>query len=153
MSCRLHGYRWPSVDTLPIVHPLWQVFRATSVPSHSCWMYVRAGRPAFARPYVGSIGTKVVDSPKTPMWEGNKIKKLFKGFFSIIIQLPWREITLTWTSFISYVFSYQNQTFDFKDWHLLFNPLSNCQRFVKRYNQSSNREAIRTFHFILSVSF
>ena len=21
--------------------------------SHSCWMYVRAGRPAFARPYVG----------------------------------------------------------------------------------------------------
>ena len=23
------------------------------VPSHSCWMYVRAGRPAFARPYVG----------------------------------------------------------------------------------------------------
>ena len=26
------------------------------VSSHSCWMYVRAGRPAFARPYVGSIG-------------------------------------------------------------------------------------------------
>ena len=26
------------------VHPL---------SSHSCWMYVRAGRPAFARPYVG----------------------------------------------------------------------------------------------------
>ena len=24
-----------------------------SVSSHSCWMYVRAGRPAFARPYVG----------------------------------------------------------------------------------------------------
>ena len=23
-----------------------------SVSSHSCWMYVRAGRPAFARPYV-----------------------------------------------------------------------------------------------------
>ena len=23
------------------------------VSSHSCWMYVRAGRPAFARPYVG----------------------------------------------------------------------------------------------------
>ena len=23
------------------------------VPSHSCWMYVHAGRPAFARPYVG----------------------------------------------------------------------------------------------------
>ena len=24
-----------------------------SVSSHSCWMYVRAGRPAFAQPYVG----------------------------------------------------------------------------------------------------
>ena len=24
-----------------------------SVSSYSCWMYVRAGRPAFARPYVG----------------------------------------------------------------------------------------------------
>ena len=24
-----------------------------SVSSHCCWMYVRAGRPAFARPYVG----------------------------------------------------------------------------------------------------
>ena len=23
------------------------------VSSHSCWMYVRSGRPAFARPYVG----------------------------------------------------------------------------------------------------
>ena len=23
------------------------------VSSHSCWMYIRAGRPAFARPYVG----------------------------------------------------------------------------------------------------
>ena len=23
------------------------------VSSHSCWMYVRAGRPTFARPYVG----------------------------------------------------------------------------------------------------
>ena len=26
------------------------------VSSHSCWMYVRAGCPAFARPYVGSLG-------------------------------------------------------------------------------------------------
>ena len=24
------------------------------VSSHSCWMYIRAGRPAFARPYVGA---------------------------------------------------------------------------------------------------
>ena len=27
-----------------------------SVSSQTCCMYVRAGRPAFARPYVGSIG-------------------------------------------------------------------------------------------------
>ena len=27
--------------------------RLHPVSSHSCWMYVRAGRPAFARPYVG----------------------------------------------------------------------------------------------------
>ena len=33
MSCRSSG-----------LHP---------VSSHSCWMYVRVGRPAFARPYVG----------------------------------------------------------------------------------------------------
>ena len=26
------------------------------ISSHSCWMYVRAGRPAFARLYAGSIG-------------------------------------------------------------------------------------------------
>ena len=38
---------------LPIVHRLWKVFRATSRILTSCWRYVRAGRPAFARPYVG----------------------------------------------------------------------------------------------------
>ena len=43
----------PLSPLLPIVHHLRQVFRATSVSSHSYRMYVRAGRPAFARPYVG----------------------------------------------------------------------------------------------------
>ena len=38
---------------LPIVHRFWQVFRATSSTSQSCCMYVRAGRPAFVRPYEG----------------------------------------------------------------------------------------------------
>ena len=47
-SCRAASTLSP---ILPIVHHLWQVFRATS--SHSCCMYVRAGRPAFARHYVG----------------------------------------------------------------------------------------------------
>ena len=53
MSCRLHGYLWHSLyfSLLSIVsgrssglHP---------VSSHSCCMYVLAGRPALARPYVG----------------------------------------------------------------------------------------------------
>ena len=52
MSCRLLGYPWPSLATLSFIasdrcsglHP---------VSSQSCCMYVRAGRLAFARPYVG----------------------------------------------------------------------------------------------------
>ena len=40
----------PLSPLLPMVHRLWPVFRATF--SHSCFMYVRAGRPAFSRPYV-----------------------------------------------------------------------------------------------------
>ena len=43
----------PLSPLLPIIHRLWQVFRATSVSSHSCCMYVRAGRPAFAWPCAG----------------------------------------------------------------------------------------------------
>ena len=39
----------PLSPLLPIIHRLWQVFRAIS--SHSCCMYVQAGRPAFAWPY------------------------------------------------------------------------------------------------------
>ena len=30
------------------------------VSSHSCWMYVRAGRPAFARPHVGVHRSKLL---------------------------------------------------------------------------------------------
>ena len=41
----------PLSPLLTIVHRLWWIFRATS--SHSCCMYVRAGRPAFTRAYVG----------------------------------------------------------------------------------------------------
>ena len=50
MSCWKHGYPWPSLATFPYrsspsgQHP---------VSSHSCWMYVCAGRPAFAQPCVG----------------------------------------------------------------------------------------------------
>ena len=46
MSCRRHGYPWPSLapGRSSGLHP---------VSSHSCCMYVRVGRPAFARPYEG----------------------------------------------------------------------------------------------------
>ena len=43
----------PLSPLLPIVHRFWQVSWLHPVSSHSCCMYVRAGRPAFARPYVG----------------------------------------------------------------------------------------------------
>ena len=43
----------PLLPLLPIVHHLWQVFRPTSRPLTQLLLYVRAGRPAFARPYVG----------------------------------------------------------------------------------------------------
>ena len=38
---------------LLIIHRFRQVFRLHPVSSHSCCMYVRAGRPAFAWPYAG----------------------------------------------------------------------------------------------------
>ena len=43
----------PLSPHLPIVHRFWQGSGLHPVSSHSCYMYVRAGRPAFARPYVG----------------------------------------------------------------------------------------------------
>ena len=55
-SCRAASMDIPDPLSphFPIIHRLWQVFRATSrISSHSCYMYVRAGRPAFAWPYAG----------------------------------------------------------------------------------------------------
>ena len=43
----------PLSSLLPIIHRLWQGSGLHPVSYHSCWMYVLAGRPAFARPYVG----------------------------------------------------------------------------------------------------
>ena len=52
--------RVSSTDIPDTLTPLFLTFIASGrssglhpVSSHSCWMYVRAGRPAFARPYVG----------------------------------------------------------------------------------------------------
>ena len=54
ISCHRHGYPWPSLATSPYrSSPLAGLQGLHPVSSNSCSMYVRAGRPAFARPYVG----------------------------------------------------------------------------------------------------
>ena len=53
MLCCRHRYPWPSLATFPYC-PSPLVGLQSHIPyPHSCWMYVQAGRPAFARPYVG----------------------------------------------------------------------------------------------------
>ena len=59
-SCRAHHHHHHFVPQAWISLTLSSHFIASGsssgphpVSSHSCWMYVRAGRPAFARPYVG----------------------------------------------------------------------------------------------------
>ena len=55
MSCREHGYPWPSFAPFPY-HPSLLAGLQGYIPwsSHSCCMYVRAGRPTFAWPYAVS---------------------------------------------------------------------------------------------------
>ena len=53
------------------------------VSSHSCWMYVRAGRPAFARPYEG------VDRSASLM-----------SSFLLLQQCPASLVHLTWIVFV-----------------------------------------------------
>ena len=54
-SCRAGSMDIPDPlsPLFPIVHRSRQVLRQHPVSSHSCWIYVRAGRPDFARPCVG----------------------------------------------------------------------------------------------------
>ena len=55
-SCRTGSMDIPDPlsPLIPIVHRPRQVFRTISrIPHIACWMYVRAGRPAFAWPCVG----------------------------------------------------------------------------------------------------
>ena len=53
------------------------------VSSHSCWMYVRAGRPAFARPYVGI----------------HKSTSLMSSYL-LLQQCPVCLVRLTWVVFV-----------------------------------------------------
>ena len=52
-SCHAAGTDIPDPLSPLFVHRLNQVFKLHPVSSHSCCMYVRAGRPDFARPYMG----------------------------------------------------------------------------------------------------
>ena len=84
ISCRLYGYPWPSLATSPYrfiasgrssgLHP---------VSSHSCCMYVRAGRPAFAWPYVGVHRRKSLMSSSL-----------------LLQQCPACLVRLTWIAFV-----------------------------------------------------
>ena len=51
--CRQHGYPWPSLATSPYRSLPLAGLELHPVSSHSCCMYVRAGRPTFARSFVG----------------------------------------------------------------------------------------------------
>ena len=53
------------------------------VSSHCCWMYVRAGRPAFARPYVGVHRST-----------------LFMSSSLLLYQCPACLVRLTWILFV-----------------------------------------------------
>ena len=57
-----------------------------SVSSHSCRMYVRAGRPAFARPYVGahrstSLKAWTAIDKLSIIWKSNLSDKMKRSFF------------------------------------------------------------------------
>ena len=54
------------------------------VSSHSCWMYVRAGRPAFARPYVGvHRSTSLMSS-----------SRLLQQWPACLVRLTWRVFVM-----------------------------------------------------------
>ena len=63
------------------------------VSSHSCWMYVRAGRPAFARPYVGVHKSYeftyefVPASPAVSCMSGSSNLNSFRDWRQVAVQL------------------------------------------------------------------
>ena len=83
------------------------------VSSHSCWMYVRAGHPAFARPYVGVHKSTSLMSSSLLLQQCPSVQKYHKRFRTIfhgvINYFPCSFILLrveyyVWTNFIWYVY-------------------------------------------------
>ena len=63
-----------------------------SVSSHSCWMYVRAGRPAFARPCVGvhkstSLMSSSLLQPAVSSMSGSSNLNSFRDRRQVAVQL------------------------------------------------------------------
>ena len=54
------------------------------VSSHSCWMYVRAGRPAFARPYVGVHRSTLLMNSSL----------LLQQWPAYLVRLPWIDFVM-----------------------------------------------------------
>ena len=94
----------PLSPLFPIVHRLWQVFRATS--SHSCCMYVLAGCPAFAQPYVGvHRSTSLMSS-----------SLLLQQCPACLVRLTWIVWLFIWLYYISFMIC----SFNFFYCYLLF---------------------------------
>ena len=81
-----------------------------SVSSHSCWMYIRAGRPTFARPYVGvHRSTSLMSSSLllqqcpaclvrlTWIWKSDLTDKMKRSFFQAAVVSILLYGCTTWT--------------------------------------------------------
>ena len=78
ISCRQHRHTWPSLTTSPLSFiPSGRSSGLHPVSSHSCCMYVRAGRPAFSRPY-----SPLVTEANVPITIGIIVTLMFHSFFS-----------------------------------------------------------------------
>ena len=74
MSCCQQGYRWLSLSRhfSPSFIASGRSSRLHPLPSHSWCMYVRASRPAFARPYLGfHRSTSLISS--SPLLQQNPV--------------------------------------------------------------------------------
>ena len=75
------------------------------VSSHSCWMYVRAGRPAFARPCVGIHKSTSLMSSSLLLQELNKIsEKLILKACKLFWRLVDTKIKKWWPYWVNLLF-------------------------------------------------